>query len=353
MNNKKWTLSCIILTLLLLLVGALPTIVVDPFFHYHAPLMGLSYKLDNQRYQNDGILKNFDYDAVLIGTSMTENFKTTEADALFGTKAVKTPYFGASFKEIHDSLDNAFRANPNIRYVICGIDCNRIIEHKDAMNYESDMYPGYLYDWKLYNDVSYVFNKQVLFSDTARVFAYTDAGIPNTTFDEYSNWSDIFQYGKEWVLKDYIRLEKKNNTWAVDAEESQRLQENIFQNFISQAEENLDTQFYYFFTPYSIFWWDSIHQLGETERYIQLMKDASRMMVEYDNIHLFSFFEVEELICNLENYKDILHYSGEINSQILHWMKDGEHQLTKDNYINHWDTVLDFYNNYDYDALFE
>lgn len=352
MNNKKWTIACLLFTLFLFVAGALPTIIVDPYFHYHKPLDGLTVILDNQRYQNDGILKNFSYDAVITGTSMTENFKTSEMDALFGTNAVKTSYSGASYKEIADSLNNAFLANPNIRYVVRGIDCNRLIEHKDAMNYDTSMYPQYLYDRNPFNDVSYIFNKQVLFGDVTRVLAYSRAGIPDTTFDEYGYWADDFTYGADAVLQGYEHKEDREDVWEVRAEEIQTLQESVLQNFIAQAEANPDTQFYYFFAPYSIYWWDSIYHLGQTQRYVRLMEEASRMMVEYDNIHLFSFFDLEELICDPNNYKDTAHYSGEINSRMLHWMKSEEHRLTKENYASHWNAVLDFYSNYDYEALF-
>lgn len=353
MNNKKWTIGCLLLTVFLLMVGALPTVIIDPFFHYHAPLEALEYELDDQRHQNDGILKNFPYDAVITGTSMTDNFLTSEFDALFGVSSVKVAFPGGSYKEIADRLNSAFRANPDIRLVIRGIDCNRIPEHKDAMNYDDTLYPEYLYDWKLYNDVSYVFNKQVLFGETVPTLAYTRAGLPGTTFDEYNYWSEDYPYGAEAIKSQYVRPEKQTDIRSVDAQDLERLQDSIAQNYLALARANPDTEFYLFFTPYSIFWWDSVHRTGEVEFYIRLMQEASRMLVEQENIHLFSFFGVQELICDPDLYKDMLHYSGQINSQILQWMHSGEHRLTKDNFEAHWENALDFYSSYDYDALFE
>lgn len=353
MSNKKWTICCLIFTLLLLIVGALPTVIIDPFFHYHAPLEALEYEMDDQRHQNDGILRNFTYDAIITGTSMTDNFKATEFDALFGVSSVKTAFPGGSYKEIADRLTSAFRANPGIRCVIRGIDCNRIPEHKDAMNYDDALYPDYLYDWKLYNDVSYVFNKQVLFDETVPTLAYTRAGFSGTTFDEYNYWSEDYPYGAQAILAQYTRPEKLPDTRPLHPEDLQRLKDSITQNFITLARDNPDTDFYLFFTPYSIYWWDSIHRTGEVEFHIRLMQEASRMLVEQENIHLFSFFDVRELICNPDLYKDMLHYSGDINSQILHWMKNDEHRLTKDNYAAHWEEAMEFYGSFDYDALFE
>ena len=352
-NNKRWVTGFLAVTLFLLILGAVPTIFADPYFHFHKPLPQLTYVLDNQRYQNDGILRNFSYDAVITGTSMTENFKTTQMDALFETNSVKVPYSGASFREIRDALDNAFEANPGIRYVVRGIDCNRIKDHKDILDYEDELFPFYLYDRNPFNDVNYVFNKQVLFRDTSRVFAYTNAGLEGTTFDAYCNWNADYEYGMAAVKSSYDRPDAQPENRKVTEAEYITARENIVQNFVAQARENPDTQFYYFFAPYSILWWDEIQRLGELEWNVSLMREASRVMLECENIHLFSFFDVTDLVCDLSYYKDIAHYSQEVNSRMLQWMRQEEHRLTAENYEEHWDAVLSFYSNYDYDSLFE
>ena len=86
-NSKKWSICCLVFALVILTAAGAMTTVIDPFFHYHAPLDGLQYPIDNQRYQNDGIVKHFSYDALITGTSMTENFKTSEFDTLFGVNS--------------------------------------------------------------------------------------------------------------------------------------------------------------------------------------------------------------------------------------------------------------------------
>jgi len=106
-NSKIWSILCIGIVLVVLMVFALPTAFIDPFFHFHAPREALSYPLNNQRYQNDGIVRHFDYDALITGTSMTENFRTTEFDALFDSKAIKVCYSGGTFPELVSNLEQA------------------------------------------------------------------------------------------------------------------------------------------------------------------------------------------------------------------------------------------------------
>lgn len=85
--------------ILSMLIAAL-IVIMDPYFHYHKPFGWQKYGWWQERYINDGILKNFDYNAIIAGNSMVENFKVSEFNELFGTETVKVPYSGASFEEV-------------------------------------------------------------------------------------------------------------------------------------------------------------------------------------------------------------------------------------------------------------
>ena len=71
------------------------------------------------------------------------------------------------------------------------------------------------------------------------------------------------------------------------------------------------------------------------------------------NVCGVSILENNNLICNLDNYKDTLHYSEDINSQILRWMAAGKYELTKENYQEYCDQVEAFLTKYDYEQLFQ
>lgn len=116
-KDKKytvWMVVTILLTVMVLACIVAITVYIDPFFHYHKPLEGYAYPLNNVqvpgsgdrtfglREQNDGIVRHFDYDSIICGTSMTENFKASQADAIFDADFVKVPLSGASYRESHD-----------------------------------------------------------------------------------------------------------------------------------------------------------------------------------------------------------------------------------------------------------
>ena len=112
MKAKRWIIGWFTIVIVLLIIIGRFVYHIDPYFHYHKPYTDkYFYNLNNERSQNDGICKYFDYDALITGTSMTENFKTSELDELFGVNSIKVPYFGGSYKEMNDNLKNALKHN--------------------------------------------------------------------------------------------------------------------------------------------------------------------------------------------------------------------------------------------------
>lgn len=354
MNKKQWCIFVISLYIIIISGIGLLVGIIDPYFHYHAPIKGLAYDLDDAEYRNDGIVKHFSYDAMIIGTSMTRNFKTVEADALFHRNFIRITYLGEGFKIINDNLKKAITSNPDLDLVIRSVDPIWFISDENWTGYNE--YPDYLYDDQIWNDVNYIYNKEILFRDVIPEFIGTIKGEPADNFDDYIiNQNE--KSGAENVLNNYIRPEKEIR--QIDMAETKEyfdiLDKNLEVNVISTIAENPDITFYIFFPPYSICWWDSLNQNGsETlKRRIDMEQYAIEKLLQYENVHLFSFFNNFELICCLDNYIDDIHYTAEINSQILTWMKEGNYQLTADNYLDYINNITKFYTNYDYDQLFE
>lgn len=349
---KSWNIMTVGITAATLIFAAVITIVIDPFFHYHKPSPWFQYPIENERYSNDGIIKHFDYDAVITGSSMTENFKVTEFDTLWGTKSIKIPFSGASYKEINDNVSQILKYKPDTRYILRGLDRNSIFSDKDRMRYEESFYPRYLYDEKWFNDLNYILNKSVLFKEDRKVLLFTANGGTTTTFDEYMNWNSSYTFGKTSVLETYTRPEQTEEKTMLSPQERKQVEENIEQNVTRVPRQHPEVTFYYFFTPYSICYWDSVYRSGELSRSLEAEQIAVEMILEVENIKLYAFEDCFDLICNLDNYKDIAHYGEHVNSQILRWIRAGEHRLTKSNYQDYLEKMELFYRNYPYDAIF-
>lgn len=351
MEYKKWGLSVIALTLTALCILGSTTAIIDPYFHYRKPLEGLEYPIFDERHQSDGFLRHFDYDAVIIGSSMTSNFKTSELNALFGVNAIKASLSAASYKELNNNLQRAFSANPNIKTVFICVDGFSVMQDKDTMAFDASYYPVYLTDDSLLNDVQYLFNKDTFVTGSLNVLLHTLQGKKTTSFDEYANFMDDHTFGKDAVLRHVNKLPAQPELTLSD-EIKQQTAENVQQNIISLAQEHPDVQFYCFFPPVSMYYFYTSKQTGLLREEINAYKLASDLILQQDNMKLFAFFEELDIIANPDIYMDVRHYSEDINSQMLVWMSEGSHQLTKENHAAYWDSVYDVFNTYNYDLLF-
>lgn len=349
-KQKKWFLGTMAGTVTVLLLILLAMVIIDPYFHYHGKIPGISYRLYHERYINSGIVKNFEYDTIITGSSMNQNFKTSLLNELWGVNSIKVPYSGAGFREIKENLERAFESDNEIKYVLWGLDYNGIYREGYWRQYKE--YPEYLYDNNLLNDVSYVWNKELIFQGLITDLLMTLQGEEGTSFDEYSSW----EAGRGWesISKSYWRSEEIfQMKMELTEREVDMVRDNIGFNIVDLAKAYPETQFILFYTPYSALYWESIYRNGTLEKQLMCEKIATEMLLECKNVHLFTFSKETEITGNINNYRDKEHYVAEINDLILQWITEGRGLVTKNNYEGIIDWEREYYMNYDYDILYE
>lgn len=334
----------ILVTPVLLLAGII--IFIDPYFHFHKPIKGISYILEDERYQNDGILRNFDYDTILIGTSIDENSKTTDVEAFFGGRAVKVPFTGGYFSELSFTLDNALKRKP-VKRVIMSLGYSSFTDVKyDDWGHPEFNYPMYLYDDNIINDIKYVLDINALYM-ALRDIRRTVIGKKPTSFDEYKNWEDGATFGKNSVLKKYY----KDKT-EVKLASKETVKKNIRENLVKIVNKYPDTEFDFYLPPFSMIFWYGMKENNALYSKISSIRTVIEELVPCKNVQLFSFLNEWDIVTNFDNYKDFVHYSGRINTFILKNIKNKENLLTKENYIEYLKLTERFYVNYDYEKLF-
>lgn len=348
MNSKKFVKTVLVGTGVFLVLAGGMTAVIDPFFHYHKPLKQLEYPLERgrERYLNNGIIRNFDYDAAITGTSMMQNFKTSQFDDLFGTHSVKVTLTGDTYWAIDEEVRAIFQNKSDIKYIFRCLDYNKIFDDKSDYNY--DNVPTYLYDNNIWNDVQYLFNKDVFLSNTLGVIKYTLSGQKTPDMDHYSSWAADHPVGKDYVLQTYKVPAKILPQREFSEKDAKLVQNNVENNVLDMVKAHPETTFYFYTPPYSAVWWYRLKCSGNLERYFQAEKLQAEMLLEYDNVKLFSFSDFFDITCDLDNYKDDTHYSEAISEDIINWIHDGNGQMTKENYETRVQEMTEYYLNYDY-----
>ncbi|MCR4850946.1 MAG: hypothetical protein K5870_06770 [Lachnospiraceae bacterium] len=346
MDYKKCFKTTMIILIAALAAIAILTVVVDPYFHYHKPLF--KYRLLEPRYTNDGISRHFDFDSVITGTSMSQNFKCSMFDELFDAKSVKLPLAGAGYEEISAEMNRAFMRNPDIRNVLWVIDYNGLLRKSDWSQYSE--YPTYMYDNNYLNDVPYLLNKDILYHGTVPNILMSVSGKESDSMDSYT--FDDEPTGASVVYTGRTPRENGGNTQLTDEEKA--VVTNTFKdNILSVVNAHPETVFYMYFTPYSICYWEMLDATGQTNKYIEAQKIATEMLLECPNVRLYSFFERTDIICDLDYYRDGGHYSYVVSDMIMEMIADGEGILTKDNYTERINRQREFFTTFDYDGYFD
>ena len=170
--TKKF-LKCFIIasvSLLLLCMGLV--ILFDPFYQYHKPLPGLKAVLADKEYQCIGTLKTFDYDSLIVGSSVSENYNNHWFDEGFDCTSIKAIRSYGATADLCYLLDVAF-AHQDIQYVFYNLDPSAL-SADPVPTYESTGCPMYLYDDNHFNDIEYLLNKDVLFEKIPYMFIVGD-----------------------------------------------------------------------------------------------------------------------------------------------------------------------------------
>ena len=327
-KNVAFRLIKIFTAVVLVILIAVTALVVyvDPFFHYHTPRSGFPYVVDNQLSQNPGMARNMDYDSCIIGSSMTVNFHTDDFRDIMGLNTLKLSYSGAYPRDDYNILsivydeDTYARKNSEVKAVFLGLDIPTLTAKTDEIKYEL---PMYLYDSNILNDVSYVWNKDVLLEYILRPMIQKT---PTNLSEVYASWWTDEYYNIQWVMHNYEAPEPVSEEMDPDTLIPQTL-ENLQVNILPFIENHPETEFYIFFPPHSILYWNNVLTENHLEATMKQYEFAASVLLKYDNVRLFYFQDMEKVVTDLNNYADYTHYKPDINKYMVECFSTGEHEV--------------------------
>ena len=350
MQAKRW-LAGFLGIFLAGLAGCMALVIwVDPFFQYHKPLVWFPYLVDNQVNQNPGLAKHMDYDGILIGSSMTASFNTDWFEELMGMKTQKLSYNGSYPKDLSNIMQLVFDAKGDqVKAVYMAVDQSTF-----SADPEETKFPvtDYLYDDNVFNDVPYLLNKDVLLDYILRPLA--DRKDASDWAELYKPWWTDEYYNKANVLMYYEAAEEKQEEEALAADYfKDAVEENLQKNILPYIEAHPETEFYIFYPPYSILFWNDVTREKELEAVIGRLEYMTERLLNYENVHVFNFLGKEDIICNLNNYADYMHYHKNVCRYITECFATGENELHPENYGQAFDEIRTLAMSYDYPAIWD
>lgn len=343
---KKYFISFIAVTLSVLIAIGTTVFIVDPFNHYRADpdMTKIIYQMPY--YQNLGIAKHTKYDTLVTGTSMTQNFIANKFDNTFGCKAIRLSFDGGLIDDFILLLDTATENNEDLTRIYFGLD-NYLITDDSKLNEIEERIPSYLADNNIFNDVEYLFNKDVIFKYMRVHFAYKNSD----SYDFYSMhaWDDgSIVTSKEKILSNYS-IPQNGETLSND---------HFFEGanyttglLTSVIEKNPDIEFVFFAPPYSILYWHTQKVEGKLDATVSAMERCYLELLKYENVRLFYFQNEFDMITDLNQYKDYTHYMMPYNDYMIKCFEVGKGEVSIEDVTEKLNSMKAFVESYPYNDL--
>ncbi|MGN0167177.1 MAG: SGNH/GDSL hydrolase family protein [Acetatifactor sp.] len=327
---KKTSLKkLMILILIQFFAVALIVWIFDPFYQYHAPFFHMEAVLNDRDNQMPGTIRNFDYDSVLVGSSVAENFDSSFLDEAYDCRTLKIIRASGSLADLNYYLDMA-QEERELRNVFWCLDIFAVSSDLEVTLYGEDI-PRYLHTETVLDDLPYLYNKEILLEKIPYMLACSAQRI-NTGGQAY-NWSRGKEFSAEQAMRFYERDAAGPDTIVPQKDFSERVAL-IEQNVAllrEQIQSHPDTDYYILLPPYSMLWWDCAYLNGELEERFYILERLMSTLPDCENVKLYFFQNESDIVCNLDNYMDMIHYSPGMNQFMLDKMAADENRVTKEN----------------------
>lgn len=346
MSYKKWSLLLLAALALTLAVFTGAMYVLDPVLNYGTECSLTPYYEYSTIYTNPGIARHYTYDTVLVGTSMTQNTDVDVCDELLGCDMVRLPYSGGTSYDMKTILDLCFESGNEIKTVYWELDQFQLdasaVEHRYPV-------PEYLYNNSFSDDISYLLNMDIMYhyglnnilgSLRGQVSPAERRGI--TLYGDFS---------REATLSSYHRPAQSSDRREFGGSMRTKVDENLA-NITELLTAHPETEFVFFMPPFSILYWDRELRMGTFDATMDATEYAMSVLLAYDNVRLYYYQAEEEIIANLDNYKDYSHYGHWINDTVTAWIAENRGRVTLENYQAAILDMRELIENFDYDSLF-
>lgn len=314
---KRWALFTLGACILGLALCALAVYVVDPFELYRESSILPLY--DQESYNNPGIARNYDYNAVILGTSMVEMSNPSVIDACFGVSSVKLPMRGSHTAQMGWQLDHILDTHA-LDLAILAVDAYSLMGPPDDMEEIYD----YLWNDSRLDDVNYLLNRDVLLVKIPKMLK--NAGKPlDTKRDDMYKWTDV-TFAAQSVY-DAIGYPRAQSEMTDPEYRIERSTENIERHLEAHIAAHPETTFKIYMPPYSVGYWYLFTRGGLSEQQFRSRARVCELLLEYPNVEIYDYSSRIEWITDLDEYFDYSHHSSDMSDAIMRAMAAGENRV--------------------------
>ena len=350
---KKWIILSLSICAFIMVALSTLLYIYDPLMLYHKPYFNRPLTFKNMRVQDKFLIDNYDFNSIIIGSSMLRNTSAKEAGDKLGFKWMNLSDSDLGFNERIVILRYAFKNKEikNIIFSFDGYDGNRDVSKFD-----------FIYNSNVFDDIRIYFNTKYILC--ALSFSKKESCIGQVGNIEISPAAWIYDtknkhsFNNKWVLKEEKykdillnissnNLEFKPNT-ILNIEPSK---DDIKKYILEFIKDNPNINFYLIIPTYSRLSY-KLNQYADRKntnsffRYEAILRWFILEARKYPNLKIYGFDDLD-YADNVANYRDKLHYNIDMNSMQLDAIKNNTHILTPENMDKYFEIMEEKIRNYD------
>lgn len=298
---------------------------IDPYQQFR---INKYYIKGKSRQSYPGIIKNFNYNSIIMGTSTSQNMLRKDVKKIFNLDAINVSLAGATSYEQRKMLELILETN-NANTIIYGLDF--FSYNRNLMEVREEV-PKFIYSKNIFYKLEYIFN-----FDTIKEIIYSLKNTKNKDWiDNMGYWGDQFTYSKENTLTFDPKVQwGAQNMGALklfkDGYSYNKMRDN-FDSFLNIVKKYPNVNFKIYFPPYASLWWYFADKYNNVDDILNFKIYILESTKKYPNIKVYEFQDNSNITSDLNNYKDMVHYSPEISKWILEMMKKEKGLVESKNY---------------------
>lgn len=275
----------------------------------------------NSRFSAAGSIKNYDYDFIVIGSSMVQNFDAESISKTFDCRPLKVTLGGMTAGETVFAYNQAQKTGKAKRYLV-SLDLHRIAAAEsvceDAGRFPDYMFGGGISQFKylLGFETWFKFIPTDLFLIAASLMpnvipsSYTDKIKESTDINSMCQWDNTKLPGKEKLIENF-----RNNVKTFDEGDNSVFSANAVknaENIMTELLKNLDEdeELYIYLPAYSVLYWAGKTD-EQTETLLKMREAVYGASEGHGNVKILDFQGLQE-INDLDSYFDESHYGKEL-----------------------------------------
>ena len=326
MTAKKWIVSFFALVLAIVLLLSAAAWAVDPFFQFRS--RDNAYML-SAIFSGSGLIRTWDYDTLILGSSMIQNFDMDRFRDKLGAKPLHVGLGALRASELLELTELGYEAGKAETYYICA-------DLWAFTNTKESRIPQHLLRRDLLSRLRYLLSYEVWFRyipvDTGLLLAdRLGVSLPykfaySRSIDRLDDWQLDYppsSFGREAAFKNY-RIEAARESDVEKEGLYGRMTENI-DAFLGRMDLTKGKHVF-FFPPYSSLYWCDAQDRGVFADYLRakryFIEQAEKLGAEvYD-------FQSEDFTADPDNYKDTTHFLPQYNDWMVDRFADGGCRVT-------------------------